>query len=239
MHFLTIPNEQKVNPMKNMSLKNAQSGFTLVEIAIVLVIIGLLLGGVLKGTELIENAKVKKAINEINGVTSAFYAYQDRYKQLPGDDGPTASIQARGGSWATLAGGNANGVIATTYAQTFGPAGETMLVWQHLRAANLLSGDPLATTITSLPRNAFGGLIGFTALAVGSAPALGARVVCLSQVPGKSAAAIDTAMDDGNGDTGKVRGLPGAVGVNTAPAAATPGPTIYSEPVVYTLCAQM
>ena len=49
--------------------KRCQSGFTLVEIAIVLVIIGLLLGGVLKGTELIENSKVKRAITEVNGTS--------------------------------------------------------------------------------------------------------------------------------------------------------------------------
>ena len=67
-------------------MRQKQLGFTLVEIAIVLVIIGLLLGGVLKGQELINQAKIKNVINDINGVTAAVQAYQDRYRALPGDD---------------------------------------------------------------------------------------------------------------------------------------------------------
>jgi prepilin-type N-terminal cleavage/methylation domain-containing protein len=63
-----------------------QTGFTLVELAIVLVIIGLLLGGVLKGQEMIENGKIKNLKNDLQGVTAAYYAYRDRYNALPGDD---------------------------------------------------------------------------------------------------------------------------------------------------------
>ncbi|WP_353573301.1 prepilin-type N-terminal cleavage/methylation domain-containing protein, partial [Candidatus Albibeggiatoa sp. nov. BB20] len=63
-----------------------QAGFTLVEIAIVLVIIGLLLGGVLKGREIINNAKVINIENSFTGISSAIYSYQDRYRSLPGDD---------------------------------------------------------------------------------------------------------------------------------------------------------
>jgi prepilin-type N-terminal cleavage/methylation domain-containing protein len=66
-------------------LKKQQSGFTLVEIAIVLVIIGLLLGGVLKGQELINSAKVKNMIGDFRTVSSLIYAYQDRFKAFPGD----------------------------------------------------------------------------------------------------------------------------------------------------------
>ena len=79
----------------------AQAGFTLVEIAIVLVIVGLLLAGVLKGQELIENSRVKAAAGEMNGVSAAFNAYRDRFRTLPGDDGPNAAaLQARGpGMW--------------------------------------------------------------------------------------------------------------------------------------------
>jgi prepilin-type N-terminal cleavage/methylation domain-containing protein len=55
-------------------MRRSQSGFTLIEIAIVLVIIGLLLGGVLKGQELINQAKIKNLANDINGVTVAMIA---------------------------------------------------------------------------------------------------------------------------------------------------------------------
>ena len=67
-------------------MKTKQAGFTLVEIAIVLVIIGLLLGGILKGQEMITQAKIKNVVNDFNGITAAVNSYQDRYRQLPGDD---------------------------------------------------------------------------------------------------------------------------------------------------------
>ena len=66
--------------------RTPQQGFTLVEIAIVLVIIGLLLGGILKGQEMITQAKIKNVIADISGVSAAMYGYQDRYRALPGDD---------------------------------------------------------------------------------------------------------------------------------------------------------
>src|ERR1700674_5205343 len=71
---------------RNGSIKVSQSGFTLVEIAIVLVIIGLLLGGILKGQEMITQAKIKNIVNDFNGITAAINSYQDRYRSLPGDD---------------------------------------------------------------------------------------------------------------------------------------------------------
>ena len=67
-------------------MKSQHSGFTLVEIAIVLVIIGLLLGGILKGQELINSAKVKNLANDFRTIPTYIYAYQDKFKSLPGDD---------------------------------------------------------------------------------------------------------------------------------------------------------
>ena len=67
------------------AIKPSERGFTLVEIAIVLVIIGMLLGAVLKGQELIFNSKVKATYNLSREASAAMYGYQDRYKQLPGD----------------------------------------------------------------------------------------------------------------------------------------------------------
>jgi prepilin-type N-terminal cleavage/methylation domain-containing protein len=83
-----------------------QKGFTLIEIAIVLVIIGLLVGGVLQGQELIENSRVKQVVKDMNGTAAAIFTYQDRYGRLPGDDG------------------NANGLLQINANQTFTGAGE-------------------------------------------------------------------------------------------------------------------
>ena len=75
-------------------MKRNQSGFTLIEIAIVLVIIGLLLGGVLKGQELINSAKVKNLANDFKNIPVFIYGYQDKYKALPGDQ-TQASLDAQ------------------------------------------------------------------------------------------------------------------------------------------------
>src|SRR5713226_2368723 len=91
--------------------KSTETGFTLVEIAIVLVIIGLLLGGILKGQEMITQAKIKNAINDFNGITVAVTSYQDRYRALPGDDLNATTrwtVQAP-------ASGNGNGTVEGLY----------------------------------------------------------------------------------------------------------------------------
>ncbi len=106
------------------SQMKSQKGFTLIEIAIVLVIIGLLLGGVLQGQQLIENSRVRSAVNDFNGTAVAAFSYVDRYGRFPGDDGPTATLTARGASWATgNTGGDIDGILdgAITTAFTGGP----------------------------------------------------------------------------------------------------------------------
>src|ERR1700687_5960308 len=72
-------------PEKERRLMRRQSGFTLIEIAIVLVIIGLLLGGVLKGQELITAARVRNIAAQLDGVKIAYLGFQDRFRSLPGD----------------------------------------------------------------------------------------------------------------------------------------------------------
>ena len=63
-----------------------QRGFTLAETAIVLVIIGLLVGSILKAQEMIVQARIKNVIADFAGVSAAYYGYQDRYRAVPGDD---------------------------------------------------------------------------------------------------------------------------------------------------------
>ena len=119
-------------------MRQKQTGFTLVEIAIVLVIVGLLLGGVLKGQAMIENAKIKNLRNDFEGITAAVYGYQDRYKSMPGDD-PRGNNANRG--WTDAVAGNGNGVLNTNNAFDAG-ANESQFLWQHLRYAGLISGNP-------------------------------------------------------------------------------------------------
>lgn len=64
---------------------NLQKGFTLVELAIVLVIISLIIGGVLRASELIENSKVDRLINDLEGFQVSYYSYYDRTGDFPGN----------------------------------------------------------------------------------------------------------------------------------------------------------
>lgn len=212
-------------------MPKAQSGFTLVEIAIVLVIIGLLLGGVLKGAELIENSRVRQAVNQINGVTASFYAYQDRYNRIPGDDGNAATVQARGSSWAAVGAGNNNGLLQVNNNQAFTGAGEGQEFFQHLKAAGFITGNPADAGAAALPRNPFGGLVGVSSQAMMGA--LNGNKVCLNRVNGKAAQAIDNQLDDGNGATGQLRASQAAAPANGALA------TPYNEDQEYTICMRM
>ena len=117
-----------------------QKGFTLIEIAIVLVIIGLLLGGVLKGQELINNARVKSYVTDFRNIPIQLYGYQDRFKALPGDDSlaPThipGCHRSRPRPPATLANGVINGAWDTTT-----NTDESCLYWQHVRLAGSGAG---------------------------------------------------------------------------------------------------
>lgn len=210
-----------------------EAGFTLVEIAVVLVIIGLLLGAVLKGQELIENSRVKNAANEINSVRAAAYGYLDRYKSLPGDDGPVGTLTARGSNWAAVSvGGNRDGAIGVGVNPFAAPTGEHLGFWQHLRAAGFLTGAPGDTGLAALPKNAFGGQTGLASLTTQLAN-FNSRTVCMSQVPGKAATALDNQLDDGRPNTGAVRSTLQAGAGSTPPGAAA---TAYNEDQRYTLC---
>ena len=190
-----------------------QSGFTLIEIAIVLVIIGLLLGGILKGQELINSARVKNLASDFRNIPLFIYGYQDKFKALPGDD-PRANTNV-GGDLAT-AGTQGNGVIEGTWNST-ASGDESVLFWQHVRLAGLAPGvttlpDPLPGDY--MPTNASGGIIGVqsgttdtTASPVVGADTKaigGAYVICSSGILGKFVKQLDTQMDDGNTAAGSM-----------------------------------
>lgn len=181
-------------------MNRQQSGFTLVEIAIVLVIIGLLIGGVLKGQELITQAKIRNVANDINGISVALYGYQDRYKRSPGDDSGAAarwtSPQAVSGDGNGRVGASG---IKTVLDCTSASSTENCEFWQHLRLAGFIGGDA-ATRLS--PPNAAGGVLQIQDGALG----LAGLIICSSHLPGKIANAIDAQFDDGKPGTGQVRG---------------------------------
>jgi prepilin-type N-terminal cleavage/methylation domain-containing protein len=196
-----------------------QGGFTLVEIAIVLVIVGLLLAGVLKGQELIENARIKNMAKDMDSMSAVVRSYQDRYRGFPGDDLTAANIASRG--WGVAAFNPAltpvvtpDNLIGAATVNPFDPAlvvtSENTQAIRALRHAGFIEGAP---TLTTLPNHAGGGLIGLTHTVLG----LGAtNVVCLNNLTGKQAGAIDRLLDDGVSQTGTIRGTGAAAPVAAA-----------------------
>lgn len=212
--------------------KGRQQGFTLIEMAIVLVIIGILLGGVLKGQELIENSRTKRAAATIQAFSAAYNGYLDRYGKLPGDDGPLATLQARGDNWATITNdGNQNGVVNVADSPWNTGTDERVAFFQHLRAAGFITGDPTATGGDLLPRNSWGGLISVTNLATQGRATNRILQISMGNVPGKAATALDNQLDDGQPDTGLLRATVGGENVVPGAAAAT-----YNEDNLYTIC---
>ena len=171
-------------------MKKSQ-GFTLVEIAIVLVIIGLLLGGVLKGQELIFNARAKAIVNDLKGVQAAIFAYQDKFHTVPGDD-PRALAHVNG-TLATPAAERGNSRISGAWNSAVATQ-ESFLMWQHLRLANVLAGNPDTAATDYLPVNSQGGRIGVSSVT----PIAGMRgsfFACSDGVDGRLARQIDTYLD--------------------------------------------
>jgi prepilin-type N-terminal cleavage/methylation domain-containing protein len=83
-------------------LFSSQAGFTLVELAIGLVIIGLLIGAILGGAQMIKNAKIKRQISDLRGLYGAVYTYFDRFLQLPGDTDADGYFDADSSVWADI-----------------------------------------------------------------------------------------------------------------------------------------
>ena len=186
-----------------------QAGFTLVEIAIVLVIIGLLLGGILKGQELINSARVRNMADQNSGIQAAYFGFIDRYRQVPGDWAAASAAQAIGDATVTL-GGNGNGRVDNTVA-------EAAAVFSQLSKSNFLGGgftpavaapanEAAYIAAIASPINAFNGPLVLTRNQGYS----GTRSVRLNlhmgvNVPVSIARELDVKVDDGLPNTGVLR----------------------------------
>jgi prepilin-type N-terminal cleavage/methylation domain-containing protein len=183
------------------------SGFTLIEIAMVLVIIGLLIGGVLSGQQLIQGARVRNLISQQDGIKAAFFGFQDRYRALPGDYS-AANVNISCAPSACI-NGNGNGQIE---AGGTGAIHEEILAWNHLTAAGFINGNftmASSSVATPTPGNtpvnpygaymqiAYDGLWGASTNELGPNKIFKHSVKTGNQVPVEIIAEVDRKIDDG------------------------------------------
>lgn len=119
--------------MLNRPCTRSKAGFSLVELSIVLVILGLLVGGILAGQSLIRAAELRAVSSEKDRFTTALGAFRDKYFALPGDFSKATDF-----GWANGGNGNGNGMIeaSATAAQN-----EASTFWTHLSSAGLIEGN--------------------------------------------------------------------------------------------------
>ncbi|MBS0271416.1 MAG: type II secretion system protein [Proteobacteria bacterium] len=202
--------------MKNKIKNNPQAGFSLIELAVVLIIMGLLIGGVLKGRDLIESARLKRVVAQLNEFRIATSAFLDKFDALPGDFNK-ASTQIKAG----LRDGNGNGIVEGA---GLAPGSEALAFWSHLANAGFIGNPGLEGEQNvgefgkGAPESAIGG--GFT---VENNPhGLSGLWFILGQKQGdhgtgglltpSQAMSIDKKLDNGHPTSGKVRAMNGSDG---------------------------
>jgi len=210
-------------------MKNKQQqGFTLVELSIVLVIIGLIVSGILVGQDMIKAAEIRSTVSQMEGFNTAVNTFRDKYRNIPGDmvstDATRFGFQPRTGATGR---GDGNRLLeaAATGARTLGH--ETALFWRDLSQANLV-GDNFVTATDAFPAAAVnagtvnawlpeakigqghyfaissqGGRNFYNVTQVAGATIAGVYTLGTAMTP-QTAFNIDDKMDDGNPVTGIV-----------------------------------
>jgi prepilin-type N-terminal cleavage/methylation domain-containing protein len=169
-------------------------GFTLVELAIVLVIIGIILGAILKGTDLINNARVKRLQNDLRGLEAAIWTFYDRTGRMPGDCNNNGTIEVSLTTMPTLS-------TSTTPPTSFCTTENANAPYDDLKFAAILPQNTANADLAKTPFTVsifaigFNGTPGFNAIAIYNIPAWAARMIDAS---------IDGSM---NGTAGRIRNI--------------------------------
>jgi prepilin-type N-terminal cleavage/methylation domain-containing protein len=186
-----------------------QDGFSLVEIAVVLVILGFLLGSVLAGSELVTSARVKTLMKQQDDVRIAYFAFFDRYRSLAGDYSSAARVLSEISTTACN-GGNGNGNSRIEAA-----GHENILVWEHLSKAGFLNvrytcADTASPTTSPMNPYARPLEIVYDANYGDAAPVNRHNLKTGGQIPSSLLAEMDLKIDDGKPLLGSFRAVPPA-----------------------------
>ncbi|MFP4312897.1 MAG: type II secretion system protein [Alphaproteobacteria bacterium] len=220
--------------MKNINVqkrRKGQKGFTLVELAVVMIIVGLLIGGILKGQELITNAQVAATIAQAKGIDAAVSTFRDSYRAIPGDMANANTRLADCTAAPCSTNGNGDGRISTAATPSTPIAPDAIITagteasnfFVHLATADLISGVQNANNVNfgeGLPETSIGGgyTVGFHASGTlgQNTNARGGHYLAIRDTAGTAptaglgvltaaqASRIDTKMDDGDPTSGSV-----------------------------------
>ena len=222
--------------------KQNQDGFTLVEISIVMIIIGLLIGGTFGGMKLIENMQVNKTVQDLKAIESASLTFKDTYGRLPGDlvnpaarlpNCTTAPCNVTGDGNRRI--GPANG---WTNVSAITATDERLAAWHHLAAADLMKAPGPGASLEfgdGQPDSPYGGyrwetytngtnyagipdntVRGHMLIVTGLAWEVYTTQTSFNSVPCYAMTKIDRKMDNGHPLTGRVSAVHGQC--YTAPA---------------------
>lgn len=231
------------------------------ELAIVMIIIGLLIGGILKGQELIANAQITNAVTQIKGMDGAVATFRETYNAFPGDM-TSATTRIAGCDTdttcedAVAANGGGNGRIDVQVGDSLATGtNEGFLFFNQMRVADLITGMTGTDDLNfggGLPSASIGGgfTIGHTSAGtavtlpqslaraghylalVGSAEGLADTEGVLSA---SQAARIDRKLDNGAPNSGSVVGVNAGSGDDDC-AVSTDVDSDYNEAQVQPLC---
>lgn len=212
-----------------MTVRTSQAGYSAIEVAVAVALAGVFMLIILWGIGLVDVGQTYAARRQFENTFAALSAFRDRWNALPGDDdrvgqalGRPAARSHRGTDVVDL---TDNGRIDGALIDPASPEGEQYAAWRDLRRGGFYPGDPELIGLAALPETPFDGVAGFSAGAFGLTMPL-----CMTNVPGTAAPTLDSWLDDGVPDSGRMRGGPD---INGPPAEGT-----YDPAATYTICAE-